>query len=183
MSRSTRGASSRDAQLRSIPDDHILDFLAAARRRLAEATPREAAGFRAATASLEAEAARRGLEQAAPHERTPLWLVVRRLSAIAPTEYGGEWARLLVELDLPGLWVMYLHAQDRVAPEYRVAALAQVVRAVDRIVFPEKAAHARYLKHVELPTSAEARLAKLNAALEETFGLIFDRMAGTDPEE
>ena len=89
---------------------------------------------------------------------------------------GSEWPRLLAELDLPGLWLVYLYAQDNLSPDERLPALAHVCLAVDRIVYGTRVARLRYLKYVELPATNELRLARINGALEETFGLVFDRM-------
>ncbi len=53
---------------------------------------------------------------------------------------------------------------------------------MDRIVYGEHVARMRWLKHVELPATDEARMERVCAALEATFGRIFDRMIGADPE-
>ncbi len=193
MSRHTRRAIAPDSQLRNLSDDDLRDFLARARLRLREATqaragtsaPPDADGFQAALAALELEATRRGLERPGrgePHEPMPAGEVLRRLGLLTPTDFADEWNRLLAELDLPGLWRVYLYAQERLGPQERLPALAYLAAAVDRVVYGDHVARLRWLKHVELPASDEARLARLNAALEATFGQIFDRMAGMDPE-
>ena len=76
------------------------------------------------------------------------------------------------------LWRLGLSAQvlARMSPDERLPALAHVCLAVDRIVYGTRVARLRYLKYVELPATNELRLARINGALEETFGLVFDRM-------
>ncbi len=195
MSRRTRRAIAPDSQLRNLSDDDLRDFLARARSRLGEAAharagtpahpPPDAQAFLSALAALELEATRRGLERSGrgePHEPMPAGEVLRRLGLLTPTDFADEWNRLLGELDLPGLWRVYLYAQERLGPQERLPALAYLAAAVDRVVYGDHVARLRWLKHVELPASDEARLARLNAALEATFGQIFDRLAGPDPE-
>jgi len=181
MARSRRGASERDARLRRIPDEDILEFLAAARRGLAAAAGREAAAYGASVASLELEASRRGLVPAGPHEPTPLPLVLARLRVLPPSANAGEWGRLLAELGLPGLWRVYLYGQNLLPLEERLPALARIGLAVDRIVYGEGPAHARWRKYMDLPPTDEARLAKVSAALQLTFEIVFNRLAGGEP--
>jgi hypothetical protein len=189
MSRSEWRTISYDSHLRVLSDNDVLDFLARARQRLAAAAPvddgpapAEAHAFTGALVALELEAARRGLERPAPHERMPASAVLDRLSGLSPIENSERWIQLLAELDLPGVWRVYLYTQEQLGGRDRLAALSFVAAALDRIVYGDEAARVRWLKHVELPATDEDRLARLNAALEATFGRIFDRMIGADPE-
>ncbi len=191
MSRSERRTIAYDSHLRVLSDDDVLDFLACARDRAhagadacASAGPgaADAHAFLGALAALELEATRRGLVRPGPHERMPTAAVLNRLEDLSPIDDGERWVELLAELDLPGLWRIYLYAQDRLVGRHQLVGLSYVAAALDRIVYGDEVARVRWMKHVELPATDEARLARLNAALEATFGRLFDRMAGIDDE-
>ncbi len=180
MSRSPRRATPQDSQLHALSDADLLDFLDRARRRFActDARSGDAAAYAGALSALELEAVRRRLDLPAVRERPPVWTLIRRLARVPPgRDPDSEWPRLLAELGLPGLWLVYLWVQDNLEPDERVVALAHLNLAVDRIVYGDRVAHTRYLKYVELPPTPELRLARIYEALEATFGLVFDRLA------
>lgn len=108
------GADQADATLhaRVLDDADLLHFLKLARRRLACATALLAPVYASALATLELEAARRGIMLRGVRERVPAANAKRHLDRAIAYDDAAAVIRLLRWLDGRGLWRAYRYALE-----------------------------------------------------------------------
>lgn len=157
------------ASLRStaagLSDEALNDLLAEVRTRVGELAGSDAMAYEGALSALEAEAAARGLMQAAPRERRPVAVARRRLSERLRTGSASQLLELVPDLDPRGLFAIFRFSLDRLEPADRLQVLEALFTRLDELHYDPPVAHRRRHRYLRPDLPLARRIERVRKAV------------------